>query len=280
MASLGNVAKGEMTMPSPFPGMDPWLERPTVFPGLHNGLVIYFQAALNAILPPGYVATSDNRVYVDPELQRVPDVGVLGPDPQPAGSAALAVAALTQAGLLAVATERIADPVEEPYLEIRSVDDDRLVTAIEVVSPANKKPGEAGRTSYQQKQGEYRASGVNLVEIDLLRGGPHTTAVPEDRLHAVVGECDYHVCVMVAGVPNRYFVAPIKLIDRLPTIPVPLDPGVTPVSVDLQAVFDRCYDEGGFSRLAKYGRQRPYPSLNTEQQAWAEGILRARGLLP
>ncbi len=267
-------------MPSPFPGMDPWLERPAVFPSVHNALITYLQAALNAALPPGYVAAGDSRVYVDPELRRVPDVGVFGPDAGVSGDAAVAVVTLTQAGLLAAATEAVSDPVEELYLEIRSVEDERLVTTVEVVSPANKKAGEEGRVSYQQKQGECRLSKVNLVELDLLRGGPHTTAISAARLRVIAPECDYHVCVMVAGSPIRFFVAPIKLADRLPKVPIPLDPGVTPVTIDLQAVFDRCYDEGGFAKRAKYTKQKPDPLLTPEQQAWAEDILRAKGLLP
>ena len=266
-------------MPSPFPGMDPWLERPSVFPNFHNSFIYVMQAAINAVLPAGYVASGDTRVYVDPELRRIPDVGMFGTGPASSGDSAVAVAALTHAGLLAAATEPVHDPVEEFYLEIRSVDGDRLVTAIEVVSPSNKKAGEEGRVSYQQKQGEYRLSRVNLVEIDLTRGGPHTTAIPERRLHAVAGECDYHVCVMLSGSPREFFVAPIKMADPLPKIPIPLDAGVTPVTIDLQAVFDRCYDESGFLKRAKYTSRQPDPPLSPEQQAWAEGILRAKGLL-
>src|SRR4029079_13971400 len=99
---------------------------------------------------------------------------------------------------------------------------------------ANKTAGDSGRNSYLHKQNEYRLSNVNLVEIDLLRRGPHTTAVREGRLRAP-GPFDYHVCIMLAGVPRQFFVAPVKLADRLPRIPIPLDPGVTPVTVDLQA---------------------------------------------
>lgn len=266
-------------MPSPFPGMDPWLERPAVFPSLHNNLVYVLQAALNAVLPAGYVAAGDTRVYVDPELRRIPDVGVYTPGPAPPGTSAVAVATLTGAGLLAAASEPIADPIEEPYLEILTVDDERLVTAVEVVSPANKKPGEEGRASYQQKQGEFRLGGVNLVEIDLLRRGLHTTAVPEARLRAAAAAFDYHVSVMLAGRPREFFVAPIRLAARLPALPIPLDPGVTPVTIDLQAVFDRCYDEGGFAKRAKYARPCD-PPLTADQQAWAEGVLRDKGLLP
>ena len=263
-------------MPSPFPGMDPWLERPMTFPTLHNTLIIAMQRALKPLLPLGYLAVSANRVWVDPQARREPDVGVFGPPDPPRGGGA--VATLTRAGLLALPAERISDPFEEPYLEIVSGEEDRLVTAIEVVSMSNKKAGDNGRTSYRQKQGEYRASGVNLVEIDLLRGGAHATAVPEARLRAA-GAFDYHVCVTAAEVAGQVFVAPIRLADRLPTIPIPLDPGVEPVMLDIQAVFDRCFDEGPFAALARYDRRRPDPPLSPEQQAWADGVLRAKGFL-
>lgn len=266
-------------MPSPFPGMDPWLERPMVFPTLHNGLIFCMQAALKKLLPKGYIAASANRVIVDPELRREPDVGVFGPETWPAGNSS-AAAVFASAGLLEVVAEAISDPIEEPYLEILSGEDDRLVTAIEVLSLANKKAGDRGRTSYQQKQGEYYASGVNMVEIDLLRRGAHTTVVSERRLRALAPEFDYHVCITSIELSGRHHVAAIKLTDRLPTIPIPLDEGVPPVLLDLQAVFDRCYDEGPLSDLARYDRKQPDPPLTADQQAWAEGILRAKGLLP
>jgi len=265
-------------MPSPFPGMDPWLERPMTFPNLHNNLITYLQVALKALLPKGYVAAGANRVWVDPVARREPDVGAFGPPDPPAGGG-VAVATLTRAGLLAIAADPVSDPVEEPYLEILSGEDDRLVTAVEILSLSNKKPGDNGRTSYRQKQGEYRAGGVNLVEIDLLRGGAHATAVPEARLRAAAGAFDYHVCVTAVEVPGLFHVAPVRLADRLPTVPIPLDPGVRPVLLDLQAAFDRCYDEGPFADLARYARRRPDPPLTAEQQAWAEGVLRAKGVL-
>jgi hypothetical protein len=266
-------------MPSPFPGMDPWLERQMVFPDLHNSLITYFKAAINRLLPKGYVVTSANRVWVDIQSRRVPDVSVFGPN-SPLSNGGGAVATLSAPGLLAIeVNEIVSDPIEEPYLEIISDEGDRLVTAIEIVSLSNKKPGDGGRISYQQKQREYQASGVNLVEIDLLRTGPHTTTVPEARIKAVAGEFDYHVCIMVSHGPKRYFVSPIKLMNRLPEFPIPLDPDVAPVSVNLQHVFDRCYDEGGFDRLAKYDRLPCDPPLTPEQQTWAEGILRTKGLI-
>jgi Protein of unknown function (DUF4058) len=262
-------------MPSPFPGMDPWLERPALFPPFHSAFITYMEAALNAALPAGYVASGESRVYVDPKLQRIPDVGVFGPDAPASGGA---VATLELKGLIAAAVESVSDPVEEHYLEILSGDDERLVTVIEVVSPSNKTNSE-GRTSYKQKQGECRASGVNLVEIDLVRGGPHVTAVPEPRLRAVAPTCDYHVCVTVAGAPRLYFVAGFALADPLPAISVPLESGVTPVPLDLQAVFNQTFDAGAYAKRVRYSRKEPDVPLTPEQRAWAEGILRTKGLL-
>lgn len=270
-------------MPSPFPGMDPWLERPVVFPAVHNGFIIYLLEALNAVLPAGYVATNDARVYVDPELRRVPDVGVFGPDEPAGGLVGTATAALTRVGMVAVAADPdpASDPVEEYYLNVLSGDDDRLVTVVEVLSPANKRPGEAGRAEYRHKQRECRAGGVNLVEIDLLRGGAHTTSASEAGLRAAApAGCDYHVCVTVAGAPREAFVAAFRLADPLPTIGVPLAPGVEPVEIDLQAVFTRCYDAGRYAQLAKYARRDPDPPLTAEQKAWADALLKEKGLVP
>ena len=65
-------------MPSPFPGMDPWLEDDETFPDLHEKLLVYLGDALNAVLPPGYRARARTRVWVDDEARREPDVSVLG----------------------------------------------------------------------------------------------------------------------------------------------------------------------------------------------------------
>jgi hypothetical protein len=258
--------------------MDPWLERPVVFPTVHSNLMNYLQEELNRLLPAGFVATTENRVYVEPDdQQRVPDVGVFGPP----GTAGGSTAVLSRFGLVAAGTDTRSDPVREAVVNILSGDDDRLVTVVEVLSPGNKRAGEAGRAAYRNKQGECRAGGVNLVEIDLLRGGTHTTAVPATRLRALApGGYDYHVCVTVAADPREFYVAPFRLADRLPPVAVPLTPGMEPVAVGLQPVFDRCYDAGRYALLAKYDRRDPDPPLAPEQKAWADAILKEKGLVP
>ncbi len=260
-------------MPSPFPGMDPWLEDAEVFPNLHGKLINAIEDALNAALPPGYVALSKSRVWVDPELTREPDVSVYG---RPHPPAAETVGTVTLTGLVAVGKRRKSDPLEEPYLEILSGRGKRLVTAVEVVSLSNKRAGRDGRKSYQEKQDEYALSGVHLVEVDLLRRGPHVTAVPLGRLRRRFGAFDYHVSVMLAGDPPTYHAAGLRLTDRLPTVGIPLDAGIPDVPVDLQAMLDQVYDRTRYTEVFDY-TDPPDPPLTAEQQAWADGVLRATG---
>ncbi len=264
-------------MPSPFPGMDPWLED-TVFADLHDSLVIYIREALNAVLPDEYVANISQLVWVDDALRREPDVSAFGPSEPPAAGGDVA-GALAAAGMLAVAAAPLPEPWTEPYLEIVSGEGERLVTAVEILSPSNKAAGEKGRAAYQQKQGELRLGNVNLVELDLLRGGTHTTAIPLRQLQRVAGRFDYHIVMTVPGEPERHFVRPIRLDERLPAIRIPLDPGVTPPELDLQPLLDRAYDSGRYAKRARYARD-PVPPLAPEHKAWADAVLREKGLLP
>jgi hypothetical protein len=265
-------------MPSPFPGMDPWLETPGVFPGVHSLLIAQILEALNPRLPPPYLATIDKLVWVDPELRTEPDVSAFSPDERAEGD--VAAEPFADAGMVAVLSERVLEPWERPYLEIHAGEGDRLVTAIEILSPSNKKAGESGRAAYQHKQEEFRLGGVNAVEIDLLRGGAHTTAVPLARLRQVSAAYDYHICTTVVGEPTRHHVRPFRMTDTLPPLVVPLDPGVAPVTLELGPLFDRVYDIGVYQRWARYATRQPDPPLTPEQQAWADAILRERGLRP
>ena len=267
-------------MPSPFPGMDPWLESPGVFPDVHESLIFLIREALNAVLPQPYYARIRTRVWVEDLRHREPDVGIKIPTTLRPRTGESSLATLyTDAGMVAVAIDDDDDPLEEGYLEILSADGDRLVTAVEVLSRSNKSPGNKGRKTYLKKQSEYLKAGVGLVEIDLLRDGRHATAVPLVRLRSQVGPYQYHVCVSGTAVGRQCLVAPIRLADPLPPIRFPLDPGVPPVPVDLQPLLNRSYDGGKYASQTHY-EKTPIPPLTPDQQTWAESILRAKGILP
>ena len=146
--------------------------------------------------------------------------------------------------------------------------DRRLVTAIEVLSPINKQPGEKGRDLYLRKQAELLDSQCHLVEIDFLRGSTHTTAVPEDRLKRKVPSFTYHVCSHHFDHFEDFLIYPIQLADTLPTISIPLLPGDGEVPVNLQQVFERTYAAGPYHREIDYSETVPLPKLTPEQLEW------------
>jgi hypothetical protein len=170
-------------MPSPFPGMDPYLEDPEIFPDFHDSLITYLRENLQANLPASYFATIGRRIWIEVSRRSI------GPDLEVRHAIRPSTRTNKPAGAVAVANLPIAHPVvvkvahdefREPFIEIYTRGDEgkRLVASIEVLSLSNKTPGAHGRDLYQRKQKEILASQVHLVEIDLLRGGEHTTAVP------------------------------------------------------------------------------------------------------
>ncbi len=203
-------------MPSPFPGMDPFLEHPHFFPGLHGAMHVYIREALQARLPAPYFAEINERVWIETSARYVePDTTVIQGIDDIRSETGVAVAARTQPLVFEVTD----DERTEMEVEIRTRRDDegeRLVTVIEVLSLTNKTPGEKGRELYLEKQCEVLGSPVHLVEIDLLRGGEHTTPMSLERLHLKAGLYDYHVSVHRFDQPGRFFIYPWKLEDAFP----------------------------------------------------------------
>jgi Protein of unknown function (DUF4058) len=272
-------------MPSPFPGMDPYLENPEFFPGLHDRLINELSIDLQKSLPPAFYAEIRSRVWVEyVERPFEPDVNVLRSPRrvEPPDNGVETVVGVGADPVVVVAPEFAAnDEDRELYAEIYTVRGERrLVTAIEVLSPSNKARGTDGRHLYIRKQRELIDSKTHLVEIDLLRGGAFTTAVPRKRAFEEAGLFDYHVCIHRYDQLGKFFVYPILLRQRLPKIAIPLSPGDDPVVLDLQAVFERCYDAGPYARLSPYVGRTPEPPLSPEDAAWATQRLRERGLLP
>lgn len=267
-------------MPSPFPGMDPFLEHPDFFPDLHGRLHVHLSEALQRALPPPYFAVINERLWVETTARYIePDTDVLYGDWHVAESATLAaVAAPPRTRPLVF--EMAHDERRESYVEIRTRRADggeRVVTAIEVLSLSNKKPGDQGRDLYRQKQAEILASEVHLVEIDLLRGGEHTTPMPLDRLRRKAGAFDYHVSVHRFDQPGRFYIYPWQIADPLPVIGVPLLPRDGEISLDLQAVFTRCYETGPYGRRVVYDVARIVPALSPDKAEWVRQVVRQKG---
>jgi hypothetical protein len=157
------------------------------------------------------------------------------------------------------------------YLEIRDPEDGTVVTVIELLSPWNKSAGQ-GQEEYRAKQRAMLLSDTNLVEIDLLRAGAHTVAVPPGKLPA----SDYRICTHRVARPDGFEVIRLGVREPLPRVGIPLRPGEQDVVLDLPTVFRRVYDTGVYHRLVHY-REAADPPLTGSDAEWADALLREAG---
>jgi hypothetical protein len=149
------------------------------------------------------------------------------------------------------------------FVEVRDRKSRELVTVVELLSPSNKRPG-ADREQYLAKRSALLNGRVNLVEIDLLRGGKPLPIAERPS-------CDYSAMVSrVEDRPGADF-WPIVLRDRLPVIPIPLRPPHADARIDLQAILHRIYDAAGYAYYIY--TSRPDPELAPADREWAESLI-------
>ena len=226
-------------MPSLFPGMDPYLEDEVLWPAFHHQLVM----CLYQILLPGLVDRYRARVnqchYVTEQ---------------------------------ALFTSVVREEHHEDYIEIRQRSDGRLITLVDVVSPANKLTA-AGRSAYLDKRREGKNANANLVELDLVLQGQPTLEYSRDGLP----DWDYAVTVTRSTQPERYEIYTATLQKPLPRFRLPLASDDRDTVLDLRIAFTRCYDQGGFASKIDYGRD-PTTPLNSEDRQWLQEVLRQQKL--
>ncbi len=261
-------------MPSPFPGMDPYLEDPARWRDLHQAIINYGREMLQQKLRPHYVAQVDERMYVaSSERHIIPDVTIIRP-PLREARAEYAVASPVVEPYVLIVPD---DPVREPFMEIIVPHTGEVVTVIEVLSPTNKQDRN-GWAHYQQKREEVLNSTAHLVEIDLLAEGERVTPEMHDRATGALLDYRYVVSVNRAqSHRERYELYPIRLADRLPHFRIPLKPEHADVTLDLQAVFGRCYDNGAYDLLIDYGKPPCVKLLDAERGFVASVLTRRSG---
>jgi hypothetical protein len=253
-------------MLSPFLGIDPYLEG-SHWTGIHTQLCAEIARQLTPLLVPKYIALTNERFVLEtPEDIGIttrglyPDVGVVPRDVSGTGSspAGTAVAPLRLATVMPEAIPHVT-------VEIRDTAQRQLVTAIEVLSPTNKRGD--GREEYLAKRRRVLLSTAHLIEIDLLRGGqrvPMRQALPSLPYFVFVGRFEQRPMVDVY---------PISLDQPLPTVKVPLLPGDADCPLDLQQAFTTIYDALRYDLVVDYS-QPPEVPLAAEAAAWAEERVR------
>ncbi len=261
-------------MPSPFPGMDPYLERH--WGGVHTRLITYASDPLQKFLPKDLRARVEERVVVsqgDHSRSLFPDVRVIETERVSRGSGY----GETSSALAKPLVIELPDELEtQRFIEIREVASrSRLVTVIEVIGPTNKKPGD-GQELYLRKQYDLRQAGVSLVEIDLLRAGDWIVAGPIDALEPQVRTL-YRVVVRRGWrrLQAEYYAIPLS--ERLPTIRVPPRPTDSDVPLDLQSLLDQCDGNGGYDDIDYSGS--PEPPLLPLRHAGQRSSCAGRGIV-
>jgi hypothetical protein len=169
--------------------------------------------------------------------------------------------------------EIVQEEISQPVIHIlEPAADGRLITAIEVLSPDNKDPGD-GQDSYLQKRDEVWHADAHLVEIDLLREGDRSWHVEPDEAEDT---SKWQYVVTVSRRPRYCEFYPASLRERLPRVGIPLAAGDPDVTLDLQAVFARCWQTGPYPALLRYD-QAPPGDLSEDDGAWCRRQLVAAG---
>ena len=251
-------------MPSPFPGMNPWLEQDALWHDFHQRLLTAMSDAIATEVAPRYYVALEEHVYIHEPPEPVarflgrPDLAVVR-----TGAARVAASTAVLEAPVYTALPEPLDVVRESFIEIRDTENDYLVTVLELLSPSNKNAG-YDRDAYVAKRRQYLLSDVNFIEIDLLRGGPR---MPIEELPS----CDYYVLVKRASERTRAGIWPIRLRDAIPPIPVPLRAPDPDVRLDLQAVLHSVYDHAAYRH--RIYRGIPKPKLVGDDAPWAEAIV-------
>ena len=253
-------------MPSPFPGMNPYLEQSDIWEDFHHEFLTRARSLLAAQVEPDYYVKVEVRLYIheiSSEERRFvgrADSAVTSQHRQASAAAVAEIAAPVRLMLPAFET------LQDSWLEVRDRRDRHVITAIELISPGNKERT-AQREAYLAKRTAIFASQTHFVEIDLRRGGdrPQLPELPECDYYVLVSRCEHR--------PEMGF-WPIDLRERLPVIPIPLSGAHADAELDLQRALDEAYDAAHYGNYI-YAEQ-PEPTLSADDAAWAKQFLPRR----
>jgi hypothetical protein len=253
-------------MPSPFPGMDPYLEHPSRWPEVHSRLIAAIANSLESRLSEAYFIGVEKRVYQlttdDSILIGIPDTTIAKHSTTAPDNQSLTTTA-TLAATENYLTVTLPIPIEikESYLEIRDIETSEVITAIEVLSPINKRTGE-GRRTYEFKRQSILGSQTHLVEIDLLRSGS-----PMPML-GTVDPTDYRLLVSRASRRPQAQLYGFNIEQTIPEISIPLKSTEPDLHLDIQTLLAEIYTQARYNRRIDY-QKPPVPPFKKTIQPWA-----------
>lgn len=260
-------------MPSPFPGMDPYLEYAAFWSSFHTRFIVAIADEIAPQLRPQYYVEVESRTYQtddqdDEILIGIPDAIVFAERTE--AKPVPGVEQQTGGVATQVQPEKVSLPMpielHQRYLEVREMGTDQVITIIELLSPTNKRAKD-GRADYEKKRRLILASQTHLVEIDLLRGAKPMA------MHRARTDTTYRILISRSEQRPIADLYAVMLDQPLPDIPIPLKPGEPEPVVALQAVFNQLYDRARYATRIDYRQPLPPPKLTEAQQQWLDAVL-------
>lgn len=251
-------------MPSPFPGMDPYLESPTHWSDLHARFINVLSEVIADRLPKNYFARLGEDVWlIQPEISmrqgREPDV-LVSHDPSRSGGNASAVVGGVRREPMSLANVEYLDPHTEAFIEIIRLPEQQVVTVLELLSPTNKSGD--GQGFYLEKWQQLIHQKIHLIELDLIRAGRRL------ELNRPLPQGDYYAFVSRSDRRPLCDVYPWTVQDALPVLPIPLLSPDPDIEIDLEAAFQMVYQRGRYERLVRYDQPPPPPSFAGYDAEW------------
>ncbi len=219
-------------MPSPFPGMNPYLESPELWTEVHHRLISAIAAAIESTLPPNYRVAIEKRIYNQISKDRP-------------------------------------EQIKESYLKIENMATGEVITAIEILSPTNKRAGK-GQEAYLAKREAVLSSATHLVEIDLLREGipmPIVENLPRSQYRILISRSEQR--------PRGHLYA-FSIRQPIPTIALPLRSDDALLILELQDLLLTMYDQARYDLAIDY-QQNPIPKLLESDLEWCQEQLVSAG---
>ena len=264
------IAKWTESMPSPFPGMDPYLEG-YLWPDVHSALAGKIRQLLTPLLRPRYTARL--AVYVVEDSAPEGDIGIMYPDVEVMLMRSAGETAPSQAPDISLGDKShlsqtpaalivpVLLPIEVPLtvVEVHDAANNQLITSIEILSPVHKR--EPGLAPYRQKRQRLYQAGVHLIELDLLRRGTRPVSHPRiPPAHYLVGLTRAH--------SGGTQVWTLSIRDSLPIIPIPLRLPDDDMLLDLSAALNAVYDEAAYDLSINYHQSPPPPDFSEADIQW------------
>ena len=263
-------------MPTPFPGMDPYLERPSMWPGVHNALMAAIQLDLAPQVRPRYYVSLEERVYFSEgddgrDPVGIPDAVVVGPTGNGGSSSAAQAGPEYLPKGVAMTTVHVGIPVQarEAYLELRDTGTGSVVTVIELLSPSNKRPGK-GRDLYERKRARFLETWTHMVEVDLTRAGEPMRFADNGAVS------DYRILIRRGGNP-RATLYTFGVRHAIPAFRLPLKRGDAEPVLDIGKLLHELYDRAGYDLALDYASE-PTPPLSPVDAEWADALFEEKGL--